>query len=260
MLIVGCDCYWWSSVLWWFVWFLLWGCWYWWQSCSSCWPGWWLFEVFSDDDWSGLCLIYSLNHLIPKIMCVRRSFVSVLEVVPLADTITKLTARCELCRKRAFFTLRKTQETKTELIGGADVYMPVCRQHYVNLCGNRKTVLKPNTVQCSSWYGPWCLYAWVSLWILSAFWGPLNFVLYIRTRFLDLEFYWVLSRLFCVRQYFSDGSWFLIICFRFLVDTACVLNIILMARVLMAISPSFIWINLQTFLKLMITVDRTNQV
>ncbi|KAE9457840.1 hypothetical protein C3L33_10235, partial [Rhododendron williamsianum] len=33
---------------------------------------------------------------------------------------------------RAFFTLRKTGETKTELIGGSDVYMPVCRQHYVN--------------------------------------------------------------------------------------------------------------------------------
>ncbi|KAK2997976.1 hypothetical protein RJ639_025211 [Escallonia herrerae] len=62
----------------------------------------------------------------------RRSFGSVLEIIPLADTITKLTARCELCGKRAFFTLRKTDEKQTELIGGADVYMPVCRQHYVN--------------------------------------------------------------------------------------------------------------------------------
>ncbi|PSS14332.1 Thymidine kinase [Actinidia chinensis var. chinensis] len=62
----------------------------------------------------------------------RRSFGSVLDIIPLADSITKLTARCELCSKRAFFTLRKTDETKTELIGGADVYMPVCRQHYVN--------------------------------------------------------------------------------------------------------------------------------
>lgn len=55
-----------------------------------------------------------------------------LDVIPLADSITKLTARCELCGKRAFFTLRKTKETQTELIGGAAVYMPVCRQHYVN--------------------------------------------------------------------------------------------------------------------------------
>ncbi|KAJ7964732.1 Thymidine kinase [Quillaja saponaria] len=62
----------------------------------------------------------------------RRSFGSVLDIIPLADTVTKLTARCELCGKRAFFTLRKTEEKKTELIGGADVYMPVCRQHYVN--------------------------------------------------------------------------------------------------------------------------------
>ncbi|KAI6704148.1 hypothetical protein NL676_013284 [Syzygium grande] len=62
----------------------------------------------------------------------RRSFGSVLDIIPLADSVTKLTARCELCGKRAFFTLRKTGETQTEVIGGADVYMPVCRQHYVS--------------------------------------------------------------------------------------------------------------------------------
>lgn len=55
-----------------------------------------------------------------------------IDIIPLADSVTKLTARCELCGKRAFFTLRKTQETQTELIGGADVYMPVCRYHYVS--------------------------------------------------------------------------------------------------------------------------------
>ncbi|KAJ8492681.1 hypothetical protein OPV22_014402 [Ensete ventricosum] len=58
----------------------------------------------------------------------RRSFGSVLDIVPLADSVTKLTARCEICGRRAFFTLKKTNETQTELIGGADVYMPVCRQ------------------------------------------------------------------------------------------------------------------------------------
>ncbi|KAI3498838.1 hypothetical protein L1887_34624 [Cichorium endivia] len=62
----------------------------------------------------------------------RRNFGPVLDIVPLADSITKLTARCELCGKKAHFTFRKTKETKTELIGGADMYMPVCRQHYVN--------------------------------------------------------------------------------------------------------------------------------
>ncbi|KAL5079216.1 hypothetical protein RYX36_007637, partial [Vicia faba] len=62
----------------------------------------------------------------------RRSFGSVLHIIPIADTVTKLTARCELCGKRAFFTLRKTEEKQTELIGGADLYMSVCRQHYVN--------------------------------------------------------------------------------------------------------------------------------
>ncbi|KAL5561591.1 hypothetical protein UlMin_031338 [Ulmus minor] len=62
----------------------------------------------------------------------RRSFGSVLDVIPLADTVTKLIAHCELCGKRAFFTLRKSRDTRTELIGGFDLYMPVCHQHYVN--------------------------------------------------------------------------------------------------------------------------------
>ncbi|PPD74540.1 hypothetical protein GOBAR_DD28547 [Gossypium barbadense] len=64
-------------------------------------------------------------------MIFRRSFGSVLDIIPLADTVTKLTARCEVCGKKAFFTFRKTAATQTELIGGADLYMPVCRQHYV---------------------------------------------------------------------------------------------------------------------------------
>ncbi|GAB4826485.1 hypothetical protein Ancab_033380 [Ancistrocladus abbreviatus] len=61
-----------------------------------------------------------------------RSFGSMLDIIPLADSVTKLTAQCEQCGKRAYFTLRKTEETQTELIGGAEVYMPVCRQHYVS--------------------------------------------------------------------------------------------------------------------------------
>lgn len=92
---------------------------------------------FFDDLYEFCCEVADLDG---KILVVagldgdymRRTFGSVLDVIPLADTVTKLTARCELCGKRAFFTLRKTDEMQTELIGGADVYMPVCRQHYVN--------------------------------------------------------------------------------------------------------------------------------
>ncbi|VFQ84828.1 unnamed protein product [Cuscuta campestris] len=62
----------------------------------------------------------------------RRSFGSVLDIIPIADTVTKLTAQCEVCGDRAHFTLRKTEENKTELIAGADVYMPVCRKHFVS--------------------------------------------------------------------------------------------------------------------------------
>lgn len=80
----------------------------------------------------------------------RRSFGSVLDIIPLADSVTKLTARCELCGKKAFFTLRKTKETQTELIGGADLYMPVCRQHYVNgqvVMEAARSILEPSQVK-----------------------------------------------------------------------------------------------------------------
>nr|XP_029117209.1 uncharacterized protein LOC105034377 isoform X3 [Elaeis guineensis] len=63
----------------------------------------------------------------------------------------RLTARCELCGQRAFFTLRKTEEKQTELIGGADVYMPVCREHYVhgqtNWSCNNCLVLSEDLIQ-----------------------------------------------------------------------------------------------------------------
>ncbi|KAL6957100.1 thymidine kinase [Sarracenia purpurea var. burkii] len=62
----------------------------------------------------------------------NRRFGSVLDVISFADSVTKLSARCEICAKRAFFTLRRTEEMQTELIGGPDKYMLVCRKHYVN--------------------------------------------------------------------------------------------------------------------------------
>lgn len=89
----------------------------------------------------------------------RRSFGSVLDIIPLADSVTKLTARCEICGKRACFTLRKTQDKQIELIGGVDVYMPVCRQHYASgqvAMEATRHVLESKKVECGShtWIGP----------------------------------------------------------------------------------------------------------
>ncbi|BBN03910.1 thymidine kinase [Marchantia polymorpha subsp. ruderalis] len=61
----------------------------------------------------------------------RRKFGSTVDLVRVADTVVKLASRCEICGKPALFTFRKTLDIQTTIIGGADVYMPVCRQHYV---------------------------------------------------------------------------------------------------------------------------------
>ncbi|MCO5547776.1 hypothetical protein L7F22_001228 [Adiantum nelumboides] len=60
----------------------------------------------------------------------RNKFGSILDLVPLADSIVKLSSHCELCGKPALFTFRKTDDRSKEVIGGTDMYMPVCRQHY----------------------------------------------------------------------------------------------------------------------------------
>ncbi|PKA59935.1 Thymidine kinase [Apostasia shenzhenica] len=83
----------------------------------------------------------------------RRRFGAVLDIIPLANSVIKLTSRCELCGSPAFFTLRKTEETETELIGGADVYMPVCRWHYVNgqvVKETARTLLESQMIDCET--------------------------------------------------------------------------------------------------------------
>ncbi|KAF3630717.1 Kinase superfamily protein [Capsicum annuum] len=57
---------------------------------------------------------------------------SVLDIISIVDSVIKFTAGCEFCSERASFTLRKTEETRMELTAEAEVYMPVCRKHYVS--------------------------------------------------------------------------------------------------------------------------------
>uniref|UniRef100_A0A6B2LGL3 Thymidine kinase n=1 Tax=Arcella intermedia TaxID=1963864 RepID=A0A6B2LGL3_9EUKA len=60
----------------------------------------------------------------------RKPFGSILELVPLAEHVTKLTAVCVICQGDASFSKRLVDETQVELIGGEDKYIAVCRQCY----------------------------------------------------------------------------------------------------------------------------------
>jgi len=58
-------------------------------------------------------------------------------LIPFADIITKIDAVCVHCSKRAPFTRRRLDKnpTTTEqqiLVGGSDIYEPVCRQHFLD--------------------------------------------------------------------------------------------------------------------------------
>ena len=66
----------------------------------------------------------------------------VLDLIPLADEVTKLRCGCKPCetagrRRDALFSLRIVANESQELVGGADTYLPVCRQHYNELSGVR---------------------------------------------------------------------------------------------------------------------------
>eukprot|EP01126_Amoeba_proteus_P014010 TRINITY_DN1604_c0_g1_i3.p1 TRINITY_DN1604_c0_g1~~TRINITY_DN1604_c0_g1_i3.p1 ORF type:complete len:237 (+),score=42.86 TRINITY_DN1604_c0_g1_i3:92-802(+) len=62
----------------------------------------------------------------------RKPFNTILELVPLAEHVTKLTAVCVCCSGDAAFTKRIGTETKIEVIGGADKYVAVCRFCYLS--------------------------------------------------------------------------------------------------------------------------------
>lgn len=67
----------------------------------------------------------------------RTGFGNILNLVPLAESVEKLTAVCMSCFKEAAFTRRTGQETEVEVIGGCEKYMSVCRE-----CYKLKTIIK----------------------------------------------------------------------------------------------------------------------
>lgn len=63
----------------------------------------------------------------------RAAFGDVVGLVPLADAVTFLSARCSFCARPAPFTLRVAASESQVLVGGSDAYRPVCRDHYREL-------------------------------------------------------------------------------------------------------------------------------
>lgn len=63
----------------------------------------------------------------------RKPFGHVCELIPLCETVSKLTAVCMMCHtKEASFTRRTVNSNQQELIGGADMYIATCRDCYNN--------------------------------------------------------------------------------------------------------------------------------
>jgi thymidine kinase len=52
-----------------------------------------------------------------------------LELIPFASTIKKLNAICTYCKNKAPFTKRIINSTDIFLVGGAESYQPVCKEH-----------------------------------------------------------------------------------------------------------------------------------
>ena len=63
----------------------------------------------------------------------RKPFGQLLELIPIADRVTKLTSLCKLCANGtvALFSYCDTSSTDIVHVGGIEKYMPLCRAHYL---------------------------------------------------------------------------------------------------------------------------------
>ncbi|XP_052053475.1 thymidine kinase, cytosolic isoform X2 [Apodemus sylvaticus] len=77
----------------------------------------------------------------------RKAFGSILNLVPLAESVVKLTAVCMECFREAAYTKRLGLEKEVEVIGGADKYHSVCRQCYFKK-SSAQTVETDNKENC----------------------------------------------------------------------------------------------------------------
>ena len=66
----------------------------------------------------------------------RGPFPTILNLIPKCEKIKKLSAICKLCKDNASFTFRTAGNDSQKMIGGDDMYMPLCRR-----CHARETKL-----------------------------------------------------------------------------------------------------------------------
>jgi thymidine kinase len=57
-----------------------------------------------------------------------KKFGTILDLIPLCDKVEKLKAICNICKRPASFTKRITKDKRQEIIGGTEMYIPVCRE------------------------------------------------------------------------------------------------------------------------------------
>lgn len=69
----------------------------------------------------------------------RNMFGDIIKLMPYADSVLMLQARCTFCERPASFTLRLVANDDQQLVGGKDAYQPVCREHYRSLSKVRKS-------------------------------------------------------------------------------------------------------------------------
>ena len=80
----------------------------------------------------------------------RKGFSNILELIPLAEHVSKLTAVCMLCFGEGAFTKRISNDEGVEVIGGADKYMAVCRSCHkspINVPASPRQPLQSNGVE-----------------------------------------------------------------------------------------------------------------
>jgi len=62
----------------------------------------------------------------------RTGFENILQLIPKAEKVKKLTSICRGCNKNASFTFRTIDTDQLELIGSEESYMPMCRTCFVS--------------------------------------------------------------------------------------------------------------------------------